>query len=40
MSFLRLYSPELSPEQKRLIKGIDGPKKPASEPRTYYVPRN
>ena len=29
-----------SPEQKRLIKGIDGPKKPASEPRTYYVPRN
>ncbi len=30
-----------SPEQKRLIKGFDGPpKKPATEPRTYYVPRN
>ncbi|HXU04588.1 MAG TPA: hypothetical protein VN903_26680 [Polyangia bacterium] len=30
-----------SPEQKRLVKGLDGaPKAPAPAPRTYYVPRH
>ena len=31
-----------SPEQKRLLNGgLDGPpKKPATAPRTYYLPRN